>query len=275
MCFVAFQLTFAIITPALITGSTADRLEVSRSVRRLRDHLVRRDPDAPVAHRCLRRVRHAEPLGHRARLSKTSSPEDFAGGTVVHINAGAAVSGHGCSCSGKRKGLAEQPMRGQPTSCSSALLGAGAAVVRLVRLQRRPLNSALTVLQALAWVNTNTATARTALLGWLLAEKICYGKLDGLSVQLSGAVAGLVAITPCCRFGVSPMGSASFIGFIAGFVCAYGDQALKNKNRAWTTSLDVGGRSSYRWMIGTICVRLLLHEGQMNLLGGNNGVCSY
>ena len=106
-----------------------------------------------------------------------------------------------------------------------------------------------------AWVNTNTATA-TALLGWMLVEKLRYGKSTALGAA-SGAVAGLVAITPCAGF-VSPMGSI-FIGFIAGVVCAFAI-GLKNK-LGFDDSLDVVGVHFVGGWIGTLCDRLLLHQG--------------
>ena len=105
-----------------------------------------------------------------------------------------------------------------------------------------------------AWVNTNTATA-TALLGWILAEKLRYGKSTALGAA-SGAVAGLVAITPCAGW-VSPIGSL-FIGFIAGFVCAFAI-SLKNKF-GLDDSLDVGGVHFVGGWIGTLVRRLLQHH---------------
>src|SRR6201999_875652 len=115
-----------------------------------------------------------------------------------------------------------------------------------------------------AWVNTNTPTA-TAMLGWLLAEKLRYGKSTALGAA-SGAVAGLVAITPCAGW-VSPMGSI-FIGFIAGFVCAYA-VSLKTKFNL-DDSLDVGGVHFVGRWIGTLCVGFFSTTGTNAL--GNNGI---
>jgi Amt family ammonium transporter len=110
--------------------------------------------------------------------------------------------------------------------------------------------SALTAsdLAGFAWVNTNTATA-TALLGWILVEKIKYGKPTALGAA-SGAVTGLVAITPCAGF-VSPIGSI-FIGFIAGIVCA---MAISLKNKfGFDDSLDVVGVHFVGGWIGTLSI---------------------
>src|SRR5262249_52621720 len=115
-----------------------------------------------------------------------------------------------------------------------------------------------------AWVNTNTATA-TALLGWILAEKLRYGKSTALGAA-SGAVAGLVAITPCAGW-VSPMG-AIFIGFMAGFVGAFAI-SLKNK-LGYDDSLDVVGVHFVGGWIGTLCVGFFSTTGTNSL--GNNGI---
>jgi Amt family ammonium transporter len=115
-----------------------------------------------------------------------------------------------------------------------------------------------------AWVNTNTATA-TAMLGWLLAEKLRYGKSTALGAA-SGAVTGLVAITPCAGW-VSPMGSI-FIGFIAGFICAF---AISIKNKlGYDDSLDVVGVHFVGGWIGTLSVGFFSTTGTNPL--GNNGI---
>jgi Amt family ammonium transporter len=115
-----------------------------------------------------------------------------------------------------------------------------------------------------AWMNTNTATA-TALLGWILAEKLRYGKSTALGAA-SGAVAGLVAITPCAGW-VSPIGSI-FIGFIAGFGCAFAI-SLKGKF-GFDDSLDVFGVHFVGGWIGTLAVGFFSTTGTNPL--GNNGI---
>ncbi|MGN6606146.1 MAG: ammonium transporter, partial [Jatrophihabitans sp.] len=225
-CFVAFQLTFAIITPALITGSTADRWRFGPFVAFVTIWSI--VIYAPVAHwvftgygwlnRSL-----IEPGGH-------FFAQDFAGGTVVHINAGAAGLAMAFLL-GKRKGFPKEQMRGH--NIPFVLLGAGLLWFGWFGFNAGSELAADGVASA-AWMNTNTATA-TALLGWILAEKLRYGKSTALGAA-SGAVAGLVAITPCAGW-VSPFGSL-FIGFIAGFVCAFAI-SLKHKF-GLDDSLDVG-----------------------------------
>ena len=113
-------------------------------------------------------------------------------------------------------------------------------------------------------MNTNTATA-TAMLGWLIAEKIRFGKSTALGAA-SGAVAGLVAITPCAGW-VSIVGAIP-IGFIAGFVCAFA-VSLKNK-LGFDDSLDVVGVHFVGGWIGTLSVGFFSTKGTNSL--GNNGI---
>ncbi len=126
--------------------------------------------------------------------------------------------------------------------------------------------SALTAsdLASYAWVNTNTATA-TALLGWIIVEKLRYGKSTALGAA-SGAVAGLVAITPCAGW-VSPVGSI-FIGFIAGAICAFAI-GLKNKF-GFDDSLDVVGVHFVGGWTGTLCVGFFSTKHANPL--GNDGI---
>ena len=257
MAIVAFQLTFAIITPALITGSTADRWKFGAFVAFVTVWSIL--IYAPVAHWVF------DGYGFLNRSLIPSShghffAEDFAGGTVVHINAGAAGLAMAFLL-GKRKGWPKEQMRGH--NIPFVLLGAGLLWFGWFGFNA---GSALAAndLASYAWVNTNTATA-TAMLGWLVAEKIRYGKSTALGAA-SGAVAGLVAITPCAGW-VSPFGSL-FIGFIAGFVCAYAI-SLKNKI-GLDDSLDVGGVHFVGGWIGTIMVGFFSTKGTNPL--GNDGV---
>ena len=256
MCFVAFQLTFAIITPALITGSTADRWKFGPFVAFVAIWSV--VIYAPVAHW----VFDAYGMLNRSGFETGSHffAEDFAGGTVVHINAGAAGLAMAFLL-GRRKGWPDTPMRGH--NIPFVLLGAGLLWFGWFGFNAGSELGADSVASA-AWVNTNTATA-TALLGWILAEKLRYGKSTALGAA-SGAVAGLVAITPCAGW-VTPMGSI-FIGFIAGFVCAFA-VSLKNKI-GLDDSLDVGGVHFVGGWIGTICVGFFSSTTTNPL--GNNGV---
>ncbi len=209
MAFVAFQATFAIITPALITGSTADRWKFGHFVAFVTIWSV--VEYAPVAHW----VFDGYGFLNRSLIASSGGhfwAEDFAGGTVVHINAGAAGLAMAIVL-GKRKGWPKEAMRGH--NIPFVLLGAGLLWFGWFGFNA---GSALTAsdLASYAWVNTNTATA-TALLGWIIVEKMRYGKSTALGAA-SGAVAGLVAITPCAGW-VSPVGSI-FIGFIAGAASA-------------------------------------------------------
>ena len=199
LAFVAFQLMFAIITPALITGATADRMKFSAWVVFLGVWLV--VCYAPVAHWVF------SPTGWLFDLGAL----DFAGGTVVHVNAGIAALAL-VLVLGKRRGWPREAM--PPHALPYTLLGAGILWFGWFGFNA---GSALgaTNLAATAFVNTNTAAA-AAMLGWLLAERIKGGHATTLGAA-SGCVAGLVAITPCAGF-VNPFGSI-FIGFIAGVVC--------------------------------------------------------
>jgi Amt family ammonium transporter len=200
LVFVAFQLMFAVITPALITGSTADRFKFSAYIIfiALWVTLVY----GPIAHWVF------SPEGW---LFKKGA-EDFAGGTVVHANAGAAGIAMAILL-GKRKGWPKERMR--PHNVPYVLLGAG-----LLWFGWFGFNAGSSLgangLAGYAFVNTNTATA-AALLGWLIGEKLRDGHATTLGAA-SGAVAGLVAITPAAGF-VSPVGSI-FLGLIAGVVCS-------------------------------------------------------
>jgi Amt family ammonium transporter len=197
--FVAFQLMFAIITPALIVGSTADRWKFGAFVAFVTLWAV--VDYAIVAHWVF------DPFGWLFGRGA----EDFAGGTVVHANAGAAGLAM-CLVLGKRKNWPRQQMK--PHNLPFVLLGAGLLWFGWFGFNA---GSALSAGGAATpFLTTNTATA-AAMLGWLLVERIRDGKATTLGAA-SGAVAGLVAITPGCAF-VSPLGSI-FVGLIAGALCA-------------------------------------------------------
>lgn len=200
LAFVAFQLMFAVITPALITGSTADRFKFSAYVVFISLWVVL--VYGPIAHWVF------SPEGW---LFKRGA-EDFAGGTVVHANAGAAGVAMAILL-GKRKGWPKERMR--PHNVPYVLLGAGLLWFGWFGFNA---GSALAAnnLAGYAFVNTNTATA-AALLGWIIVEKLRDGHATTLGAA-SGAVAGLVAVTPAAGF-VSPIG-AMFLGLIAGAVCS-------------------------------------------------------
>jgi ammonium transporter, Amt family len=219
LVFVAFQLMFAVITPALITGASADRLKFGAYCVFIAVWLIL--VYAPIAHWVF------SPEGW---LFKRGA-EDFAGGTVVHANAGAAGLALAIVL-GKRLGWKKDPMR--PHNLPFTLLGAGLLWFGWFGFNA---GSALGAnnLAGYAFVNTNTATA-AAMLGWIIVEKLRDGHATTLGAA-SGAVAGLVAITPAAGF-VSPVGSI-FLGFIAGAVCSLA--VLLKYKLGYDDALDVVG----------------------------------
>ncbi|WP_261554552.1 ammonium transporter [Frankia tisae] len=216
--FVAFQLMFAIITPALITGSVADRMKFS----------------AFVVFVPLWSVLVYSPIAHwvwatNGWLFKRGAM-DFAGGTVVHANAGIAAIVLALVL-GRRAGWPGGDFR--PHNVPFVLLGTGILWVGWFGFNAGSALGANKV-AGYALLNTQIATG-VAILGWLAIEKLRDGKATTLGAA-SGAVAGLVAITPACGF-VSPMGSIA-VGGIAGVVCALAT-SIKGKVGI-DDSLDVG-----------------------------------
>ncbi|TMQ28296.1 MAG: ammonium transporter [Candidatus Rokuibacteriota bacterium] len=217
--FMLFQMMFAIITPALITGAFAERKKFSA-------FLVFTLLWATIVY---------DPLAHwvwgDGGWLKNLGALDFAGGTVVHISSG--VSALVCAIVlGKRKGYGHQPM--QPHNLPMTVMGAALLWFGWFGFNA---GSALEAngLAASAFLATNTAAASAAL-GWMFTEWMTRGKPTVLGAA-SGAVAGLVAITPASGF-VGPM-SALIIGAIAGALC-YSACNLKSK-LGYDDSLDVVG----------------------------------
>ncbi|MEN9735378.1 MAG: hypothetical protein RL129_88 [Actinomycetota bacterium] len=248
LVFCAFQLMFAIITPALITGGTADRLKFGSWIIFSAVWLI--VVYAPVAHWVF------SPSGWLFKLGAL----DFAGGTVVHANAGAAALAL-IIIVGKRKGWPSQRFR--PHNVPFVLLGAGLLWFGWFGFNAGSALSANTV-SAFAFINTNTATG-AALLGWLLVEKLRDGHATTLGAA-SGAIAGLVAITPACGF-VSPMGSIA-IGFIAGVVCALA-VGLKNKFQ-FDDALDVVAVHLIGGILGALSIGFFATK--MTNSAGANGI---
>jgi len=217
LAFFAFQMMFAVITPALITGATADRLKFSA-------YAVLIAVWAIVVYPTIARWVFSPNgwLFQRGAL-------DFAGGAVVHINAGAAALAV-ILVLGNRKGWPREAM--PPHNLPFTVLGTGILWFGWFGFNA---GSALAAngLASQALVNTHLAAA-SAMLSWLLVEKLRAGHASTLGAA-SGAVAGLVAITPCAGFvgGMAPI----FIGLIAGAVCYL---ALTLKTRFnFDDSLDV------------------------------------
>ena len=217
LAFFAFQMMFAVITPALITGATADRLKFSA-------YAVLIAVWAIVVYPTVARWVFSPNgwLFQRGAL-------DFAGGAVVHINAGAAALAV-VLVLGNRKGWPREAM--PPHNLPFTVLGTGILWFGWFGFNA---GSALAAngLASQALVNTHVAAA-SAMLAWLLVEKLRTGHASTLGAA-SGAVAGLVAITPCAGFvgGMAPI----FIGLIAGAIC-YLALTLKTRFK-FDDSLDV------------------------------------
>ena len=215
--FMAYQMMFAVITPALITGATADRLKFSAYAVLIGVWAIIVYP--AVAHWVF------SPNGWLFKLGAL----DFAGGAVVHINAGAAALAV-IIVLGVRRGWNHDSM--PPHNLPFTVLGTGILWFGWIGFNA---GSALAAngLAAQAVVNTHLAAA-AAMLSWLVVEKLVAGHATTLGAA-SGAVAGLVAITPCAGFvgGMAPV----LIGFAAGAVC-YLALKLKAKLRL-DDSLDV------------------------------------
>jgi Amt family ammonium transporter len=229
LAFAAFQLMFAVITPALISGAIADRAKFTAWAVFVAvwSTLVY----FPVAHWVFAFGNKVGDTVTGAGFLAARGVQDFAGGTAVHINAGAAGLAMAFIL-GRRVGWLRESMR--PHSMPLMLIGAALLWFGWFGFNAGSALGANGV-AALAFMNTQVATAAAAL-GWLLVEKLRDGHPTSLGVA-SGAVAGLVAITPDCAF-VAPW-AAVVIGLIAGIVCALA-VGLKYKFN-FDDSLDVVG----------------------------------
>ena len=229
LVFAAFQLMFAIITPALISGAIADRAKFSAWA--VFVAIWSTVVYFPVAHWVFAFGNKVGDTVTGVGFLAGKGLEDFAGGTAVHINAGAAGLALAIVL-GKRIGWRKEAMR--PHSLPLVMLGAG-----LLWFGWFGFNAGSTLaangIAGLAFMNTQVATAG-ALVGWILVEKIRNGHPTTLGAA-SGAVSGLVAITPACAF-VAPW-AAVVIGFIAGILCSLA-VGLKYKF-GFDDSLDVVG----------------------------------
>ena len=241
---VAFQMTFAIITVALISGSIADRVKFSTWLVFVAVWVT--VAFFPMAHM----VWGGGILSGSGWFAGIAAPIDFAGGTVVHINAGVAALVLALVI-GKRTGFGSEVMR--PHNLPFVMLGAGLLWFGWFGFNA---GSAFTAdgLAGLAWVNTTVSTA-AAILAWLTVEKIRDGHFTSLGAA-SGAVAGLVAITPAAG-SVGPMGAIA-IGAIAGAVCALA-VALKYRF-GYDDSLDVVGVHLVGGLVGTVLIGVFSME---------------
>ena len=284
LVYVAFQLTFACITPALIVGAFAERMKFSALL--VFTVLWVTFIYCPIAHmvwywagpdelaKAAKAV--AEATGADAKKAAEAALDavkmnsgwlfrsdaiDFAGGTVVHINAGIAGL-VGALMLGKRIGYGKEAM--PPHSLTFTMVGAALLWVGWFGFNA---GSALeaNATAALAMINTFVATAAAAL-AWMFAEWVVKGKPSLLGL-VSGAVAGLVAITPASGFA-GPMGAIG-IGVIAGVVCFLFCTGIKNAF-GYDDSLDVFGVHCVGGIIGAILTGVFVSPS----LGGT-GVTDY
>ncbi|HXP63876.1 MAG TPA: ammonium transporter [Steroidobacteraceae bacterium] len=226
-----FQLTFAVITPALIAGAFADRMKFSAMLVFMAawSLLVY----APIAHMVW------EPTG----WLNAAGVLDYAGGTVVHINAGMAGLAS-CIVLGKRLGYGRERM--QPHNLTLTLIGASLLWVGWFGFNAGSAGAA-DGRAGMAMLVTQMATAAAAL-GWMFAEWASKGKPSVLGIA-SGAVAGLVAITPASGFvGPTP---AVIIGLAAGVLCFFAATSLKHV-LGYDDSLDAFGVHGIGGMIGAL-----------------------
>ncbi len=247
--FAAFQATFAAITCALIVGSFAERIKFSAVL--LFCALWFTFSYLPVAH-MVWYWDGPDAITDAATLEKVTAAAgwlwakgalDFAGGTVVHINA--AVAGLvGAFMVGKRIGYGKEAMA--PHSLTLTMVGAALLWVGWFGFNAGS-NLEANGVTALAFVNTLVATA-AATLSWIAGEALGKGKASMLGAA-SGAVAGLVAITPACGF-VGP-GGAIIIGLVAGLLCLWGVNGLKRMLGA-DDSLDVFGVHGVGGIVGAL-----------------------
>jgi Amt family ammonium transporter len=241
---VGYQATFAIITVALISGAIADRVKFSTWMvfAAIWVTLVY----APIAHM----VWGGGWLGGSGFVAEhLSTPIDFAGGTVVHINAGMAGLVLAMIV-GKRKGFGKEPMK--PHNLTLVMLGAALLWFGWFGFNAGS-EFAADGTAGQAWLNTTVATC-AAMLGWLVVEKLRDGHATSLG-SASGIVAGLVAVTPAA--GAVDIYGALFIGVVAGAICALA-VGLKYKF-GYDDSLDVVGVHLVGGLIGTILIGLVAH----------------
>jgi Amt family ammonium transporter len=242
---VVFQATFAIITVALISGVAADRMKFSAWL--VFAGIWATIVYIPMAHM----VWGGGLLGADGITSGISTPIDFAGGTVVHINAGIAGLVLAIVL-GKRKGFGKEPMR--PHNLPFVMLGAALLWFGWFGFNAGS-EFAADGTAGRAWLNTMLATC-VAMLAWLGTEKVRDGHATSLGAA-SGVVAGLVAITPAAA-AVDTFGAIG-IGAAAGVICALAI-GLKYKF-GFDDSLDVVGVHLVGGLTGTILVGLFAHVG--------------
>lgn len=253
--FAGFQLTFAVITVALISGAVAERVKFGTwlAFTAVWTTIVY----LPLAHMVWGGGLLSNSAdGIAAWLFGTTdgkasvAPIDFAGGTVVHINAGIA-GGILAIFVGKRLGFGKAAYR--PHNIPFVMLGAALLWFGWFGFNAGSAGTA-NMTAGLAWVNTTAATA-AAMIGWLVVEKFRDGHATTVGAA-SGVVAGLVAVTPACA-NVSPVG-ALVLGLVAGIAAAFG-VGLKHRF-GFDDSLDVVGVHLVAGLIGTVSLGFLAKD---------------
>ena len=251
--FVMFQLTFGIITPVIALGGPADRMKFSAAMVFLSLWIVL--VYAPVAHMV---------WGPGGFLS-TAGVLDFAGGTVVHINS--AIAGLVAAILiGKRQGLGSSEML--PHNLALTMVGASLLWVGWFGFNVASVLSA-GVGTGITMINTHLATA-AAVVSWSLTEWLFKGK-PSLLGAVSGAIAGLVAITPACGFVA--VDGALVIGLAAGIVCYWGVTGFK-RMFGYDDALDVWGVHGLGGILGAVLTGVFAMQsiggaGKSGLLDGN------
>ena len=242
--FITFQMTFAIITPALIVGAFAERMKFSAML--LFSVLWSTIVYAPICH-----MAWSGPGGFFWDLDVL----DFAGGTVVHINAGIAALVAALMI-GKREGYGEVPL--PPHSLTITVIGASMLWVGCFGFNAGSA-AAANGSAGMAMLVTQVATAMAALT-WMVVEWIKHGKPSVLGI-VTGAVGGLVAITPASG-SVGPLGALA-IGFASGLLCFWGATSLKQK-LGYDDSLDAFGVHGIGGIVGALLTGVFAAES----LGG-------
>lgn len=250
LLFAVFQLTFAAITPALIIGAVVDRMKFSALLIFMAAWMLL--VYCPVAH-----------WVWGGGFLASDGVLDFAGGTVVHINAGIAGL-VACIILGRRQGYGTESLA--PYNIVYTLIGASLLWVGWFGFN---VGSALAAGTgaAVAMTTTQLATAAAAL-AWMFSEWLVHGKPTLLGMA-SGAVAGLVAITPACGF-VDPKG-AVVIGLAAGVICYIFSTGIK-RALGYDDSLDVFGVHGVGGIVGAVLTGVFAAEawgGKAGLLEGN------
>jgi len=246
-----FQMTFAIITPALIVGAFAERMKFS----------------AVMIFMAIWFTISYVPVWHMVwgggYLAETWDPIDFAGGTVVHINAGIAGL-VACMWLGPRKGFGKENM--PPHNVPLVLIGAAMLWVGWFGFNAGS-ELAADGVAGMAQLVTQVAAA-TAAFTWMLVEWSVKGKPTAVGLA-TGAVAGLVAITPACG-SVGPMGAVA-IGIAAGVVCYWASTSLKNA-LGYDDSFDVFGVHGVGGIVGALLTGLFVINADTGVEGIENNL---